>query len=252
MQHIEAAGIHPDDSACVFPAYKSVPGIPGEMADWTARIARDIGVRGFINIQFVVKDSTLYILEVNPRASRTVPFLSKVTGVDLVEAAVKLWRGQSLIDQGLVASGAVGIGIGSSVVGCTLPTAGRVFVSVNEFDRETILSTVRRLRDLGFQIAATRGTANFLFGRGVFPEVILKIHEGHPNVVDHMNADRIQLVINTPKGRFTQLDGDYIRFETVRRKIPHTTTTSAAAAAVEGIRYLMKGEVTPRRLRSDR
>ena len=301
MQHIEAAGIHSGDSACVFPAYKSVPGILDEMADWTARIARDIGVRGFINIQFAVKDSTLYILEVNPRASRTVPFLSKVTGVDLVEAAVKLWRGQSLIDQGLVDSGAVGIGIGSSMVGwavkeaifsfdrfhdidpllgpemrstgeaigigqtfgeafakaqasvgCTLPTAGRVFVSVNEFDRETILPTVRQLQDFGFQIAATRGTANFLFGRGVFPEVILKIHEGHPNVVDHMNADRIQLVINTPKGRFTQLDDDYIRIETVRRKIPYTTTTSAAAAAVEGIRYLMKGEVTPRRLPSDR
>ncbi|MCK4513908.1 MAG: carbamoyl phosphate synthase large subunit, partial [Spirochaetaceae bacterium] len=126
--------------------------------------------------------------------------------------------------------------------------AGRAFVSVNEFDKETILPTVCKLQDLGFQIAATRGTANFLFRSGVFPEVILKIHEGHPNVVDHMDAGRIQLVINTPKGRFTQSDDGYIRIETVRRKIPYTTTTSAAAAAVEGIRYLVKQEVTPRRL----
>lgn len=297
MQHIEAAGIHSGDSACVFPAYKSDPVLLEEMADWTARIALDVGICGFLNVQFAVKDSTLYVLEVNPRASRTVPFLSKTSGVDLVDAAVRVWRGESLTDQGLAAPEASGIAVGSckvgwavkeavfsfdrfhdvdpllgpemrstgeaigigetfgeafakaqASVGCTLPTMGRVFVSVNEFDKETILPTVRKLQDLGFQIAATRGTADFLFRSGVFPEVILKIHEGHPNVIDHMNAGRIHLVINTPKGRFTQLDDDYIRIETVRRKIPYTTTTSAAAAAVEGIRYLMKQEVTPRRL----
>jgi carbamoyl-phosphate synthase large subunit len=135
-----------------------------------------------------------------------------------------------------------------AAVGCSLPIAGRAFVSVNEYDKETILPTVRKLQELGFQISATRGTASYLFKNGVFPEVILKIHEGHPNVLDHMDAGRIQLVINTPKGRYTQLDDDYIRKETVRRKIPYTTTTSAAAAAVEGIRYLMRQEVTPRRL----
>jgi carbamoyl-phosphate synthase large subunit len=117
MQHIEAAGIHSGDSACVFPAFKSNPRLHNEMADWTARIALDIGVRGFLNLQFAVKDSILYVLEVNPRASRTVPFLSKTTGVDLVDAAVRLWRGESLIEQGLVRANGSGLGSGRCDVG---------------------------------------------------------------------------------------------------------------------------------------
>jgi carbamoyl-phosphate synthase large subunit len=220
--------------------------------------------------------------------------------VDLVDAAVKIWRGSSLADQGLTKVGetglpgvgkgscitgwavkeamfsfdrfrnvdpmlgpemrstgeAIGIGEGfgeafakaQAAVGTHLPTSGRVFVSVNDYDKETILPIVRDLEGLGFHIVATRGTADFLFRNGVFAEVVLKIHEGHPNIVDHMDAGRIQLVINTPKGRYTQRDDDYLRIETVRRKIPYTTTTSAASAAVEGIRYRMKREVTARRL----
>jgi carbamoyl-phosphate synthase large subunit len=300
MQHIEAAGVHSGDSACVFPPYKSDPRLLDEMIEATAQIARDIGVRGFLNIQFAVQDGRLYVLEVNPRASRTVPYLSKASGVDLVDAAVKIWRGSSLADQGLTKVGetglpgvgkgscitgwavkeamfsfdrfrnvdpmlgpemrstgeAIGIGEGfgeafakaQAAVGTHLPTSGRVFVSVNDYDKETILPIVRDLEGLGFHIVATRGTADFLFRNGVFAEVVLKIHEGHPNIVDHMDAGRIQLVINTPKGRYTQRDDDYLRIETVRRKIPYTTTTSAASAAVEGIRYRMKREVTARRL----
>ena len=300
MQHIEAAGVHSGDSACVFPPFRSEPAILHEMAEATARIALDIGVKGFLNIQFAVQDRKLYVLEVNPRASRTVPFLSKVSGVDLVEAAVRLWQGRSLREQGLIndqATGIPGVGQGScitgwavkeamfsfdrfrtvdpllgpemrstgeaigigesfgeafakaqSAVGAPLPTGGRAFVSVNDYDKETILPIIRDLEKLGFQIVATRGTADFLFRNGLFPEVILKIHEGHPNIVDHMQADRIELVINTPKGRYTQRDDDYLRIETVRRKIAYTTTTSAAQAAVEGIRYLHKREVRARRL----
>jgi carbamoyl-phosphate synthase large subunit len=300
MQHIEAAGIHSGDSACVFPPYKSDPRLLDEMIAATAKIAREVGVNGFLNIQYAVQNGTLYVLEVNPRASRTVPFLSKASGVDLVDAAVKIWRGISLAEQGLTSAGDTGvpgvgrgacitgwavkeamfsfdrfvnvdpmlgpemrstgeaIGIGESfgeafakaqaAVGTHLPTSGRVFVSVNEYDKETILPVVRDLEGLGFSIVATRGTADFLFRNGIFPEVVLKIHEGHPNIVDHMHAGRIQLVINTPKGRYTQRDDDYIRIETVRRKIPYTTTTSAATAAVEGIRYRMKREFTARKL----
>ncbi len=299
MQHIEAAGVHSGDSACVFPPYKSDPRLLAEMVEATARIAREVGVRGFLNVQYAVQNEVLYVLEVNPRASRTVPFLSKASGVDLVDAVVKIWRGRSLADQGLVDAGPAAAGVGQgrcitgwavkeamfsfdrfrnvdpmlgpemrstgeaigigesfgeafakaqAAVGTHLPTSGRVFVSVNEFDKETILPIVRDLEGLGFQIVATRGTADFLFRNGVFAEVILKIHEGHPNIVDHMHAGRIQLVINTPKGRYTQQDDDYIRIETVRRKIPYTTTTSAASAAVEGIRYRMKREFTARRL----
>ncbi|MFW6363273.1 MAG: carbamoyl-phosphate synthase large subunit [Spirochaeta sp.] len=298
MQHIEAAGVHSGDSACVFPPYKSSPEILERMKYATAEIARDLGVQGFLNIQFAVQNDVLFVLEVNPRASRTVPFLSKASGVDLVDAVVRIWLGQDLVQQGLVPSDApqrvkvgecvVGwavkeamfsfdrfrdhdpllgpemkstgevIGIGADfgeafakatqATGTELPTSGRVFVSVHEDDKESILDIVKEFQQLGFEICATRGTADFLFKHGVFSEVILKVHEGHPNIIDHMRSNRVDILINTPKGRFTQMDDSYLRIESVRRKIPYTTTTSAARAALEGIRHLQKGEVVARAL----
>ncbi|HUX12625.1 MAG TPA: hypothetical protein VMW87_06330, partial [Spirochaetia bacterium] len=127
--------------------------------------------------------------------------------------------------------------------GARLPSRGRVFVTVHDQDKPTILPIIKDLESLGFLIAATRGTAEFLFKNGVFAEVILKVHEGNPHIIDHMNAGRIQLIINTPLGRYTQRDDDYIRINAVRRRIPYTTTTSAARAAVEGIRYMRRDEV---------
>jgi carbamoyl-phosphate synthase large subunit len=300
MQHIEAAGVHSGDSACVFPAYKTTAGIQSQIAEATAKIAREVGVRGFLNIQFAVKDDVLYVLEVNPRASRTVPFISKASGVDLVDAVVRLWEGEDLDAQGLI-SGTVagpdgamlpGVGLGScmtgwavkeamfsfdrfqdtdpmlgpemkstgeaiglgasfgeafakasSATGTRLPTSGRVFVSVNRFDKEAVLPIVRDLVEMGFDIMATRGTAQFLFDNGIMSEVLLKVHEGNPNVVDHLEAGRVDLVINTPRGRYTQMDDGYLRIHTLRHKVPYTTTISAAQAAVEGIRYLAGGEV---------
>jgi carbamoyl-phosphate synthase large subunit len=304
MQHIEAAGIHSGDSACVFPAYKTNEQMEHQMVEATALIARKIGVKGFLNIQFAAKDGELYVLEVNPRASRTVPFISKASGVNLVAAAVRVWRGQDLKQQGLINDGVTGVegvglgycitgwavkeamfsfdrfrdqdpllgpemrstgeavGLGESfgeafskataATGTRLPRSGRVFVSVHDADKQTVLPIVQELMQMGFDICATRGTADFLFRNGLFPEVILKVHEGHPNVVDHMRSGRISLVINTPLGRFTQRDDDYIRIEALRRHIPYTTTTSAAEAAVEGIKYVMKGEFTPRELPAGR
>lgn len=289
MQHIEAAGIHSGDSACVFPAFKSSDAILDEMRKSTARIAREIGVSGFLNIQFAAKRDELYILEVNPRASRTVPFISKASGVNLVERAVRMWEGESLEEQGLTKDGygegscrcgwavkeavfsfdrfpaedpllgpemkstgeAIGTGetFGEAFlkaqisVGGRLPAEGRVFVSVHEMDRQTILPVVRSLAELGFSISATRGTAAFLFKHGIFAEVVLKIQEGHPNIIDHMKLGRVDLIINTPLGRFSQKGDHDLRIEAVRRSIPYTTTTSAAEAAVEGIKYLRSGEV---------
>lgn len=289
MQHIEAAGIHSGDSACVFPPFKSEPKVLEEMVDATSRIAREIEVTGFINIQFAVKDGELFILEVNPRASRTVPFLSKASGVNLIQAAVRVWRGQDLESQGLTSKGlgqgkcltgwavkeavfsferfhiidpilgpemkSTGevIGTGEAFgeayakaqasAGTVLPLNGRVFVSVHDQDKETMLPIVRELDEMGFQITATRGTAQFLFENGIFAEVILKIHEGRPNVVDHMRNGKIDLLINTPLGIFSQKGDEMIRIEAVRRRIPYTTTTSAARAATQGIRYLLKREI---------
>ncbi len=295
MQHIEAAGVHSGDSACVFPAYKAEPSLLAQMSEATARIARSIGVIGFLNIQFASIQNDLYILEVNPRASRTVPFISKASGVNLVEAAVRIWHGEDLRSQGLTnesQTGLPGVGIGECIVGwavkeamfsfdrfrevdpllgpemrstgevigigesfgeayakaqmatgARLPSRGRVFVTVHDQDKPTILPIIKELESLGFMIAATRGTAEFLFKNGVFSEVILKVHEGSPHIIDHMHAGRIQLIINTPLGRYTQRDDDYIRINAVRRRIPYTTTTSAARAAVEGIRYMRRDEV---------
>jgi carbamoyl-phosphate synthase large subunit len=291
LQHIEAAGIHSGDSACVIPPYKSKESLLREMETAAWNISRELKIQGFLNIQFAVKDETLYIIEVNPRASRTVPFLSKVTGVDLVDAAVKVWDGLSLKEQKLVDE--MGIGVGECITGWAvkeavfsfdrfagqdpilgpemkstgeaagtggsfgeafakaqiavnthLPSEGRVYVSVNKRDRETILPVVRKFVEMGFDIAATRGTADFLFKNGIFAEVILKFHEGHPNVVDHMAAGRIDLLINTPMGQFSQYGDTYIRAEAVRRKIPYTTTTSAAQAAVKGIEWIRTGQLT--------
>ena len=198
MQHIEAAGVHSGDSACVFPPYKSTPDILEEMAQSAASIAREFQIKGFLNIQFAVKDNVLYILEVNPRGSRTVPFLSKASGVNLIDAAVKVWNGQDLKSQGLVDESGMGqgrcqtgwavkeavfsfdrfagldpvlgpemkstgeaIGIGktygeafakvSAAVGSYLPTEGRVFVSINDKDKDTILPIIKDLDEMGIQ-----------------------------------------------------------------------------------------------------
>ncbi|HUX21619.1 MAG TPA: carbamoyl phosphate synthase large subunit, partial [Spirochaetia bacterium] len=227
-------------------------------------------------------------------ASRTVPFISKSSGVNLVHAAVRVWCGTSLEEQGLTVGGR---GVGSCItgwavkeavfsfdkfaaldpllgpemkstgevigtgdtfgeafakaqfsVGSSLPTKGKVFVSVHDQDKPTILPIIRELSDLGMTICATRGTADYLFRHDIFCEVILKIHEGHPHVLDHMRSGRINLVINTPLGRFSQKGDEEIRIEAVRRRIPYTTTTSAAWAAVQGIQYLSRHEYTVRPL----
>ena len=296
MQHIEAAGVHSGDSACVFPPFKSEKKAEDEMITAAAKIARELDVQGFLNIQFALKDGVLYILEVNPRASRTIPFLSKASGVDLIEAAVRVWNGIDLGKQGLTKNG---IGRGKCITGWAVkeavfsfdrfagvdpllgpemkstgevigtgdtfgesfakaqmaasvilpkPEDGKVFVSVHDRDKETILPIIQQLQELGFEFAATKGTAEFLFANGIFPEVVLKVHGGRPNVVDHMRAGRISLLINTPLGRFSQKGDHDIRIEAVRSKIPYTTTTSAAEAAAVGIKHLMEEKPVVRAL----
>ena len=301
MQHIEAAGVHSGDSAAVFPPWKEHPGLHGKMANSALSIARELGIKGFLNIQFAFRDGELYILEVNPRASRTIPFLSKVSGVDLVELAVRVWGGERLADmdsgEGKPLIGPSGIGEGQCrygwavkeavfsgdrfpdfdpllgpemrstgevaglgksfgeafakaqiAAGNRLPIKGRLFVSVNRRDRESILPTVRNLKTLGFEITASRGTAAFLFEHGIFCEVVQKVAEGHPNIVDHLKSGRIDLVINTPMGSNAKAGDDEIRSVVMRSGIPYTTTTSAAQAAVEAIRHLKAGGLKPVRL----
>lgn len=296
LQHIEAAGIHSGDSAAVFPPYKSKPEILEQMKQWTLAIARHLNVRGMMNIQFAEKDGQLYIIEVNPRASRTVPFISKASGVNLIEKAVRVWLGESLISQGLADSrshigqgrchtgwaikeavfsfdrfvnvdpqlgpemrstGEVA-GLGRTFgeayaksqasAGNILPASGRVIISVNRKDRATIIPIARQLQELGFTILATRGTARDLFDAGILADVVLKVHDGRPNIVDLIRAHKVDLIINTPMGFHATRSDDDIRTEAVRNKIPYTTTTSAAAAAVDAIRFLQKKEYIVREI----
>ncbi|MDR1894203.1 MAG: carbamoyl-phosphate synthase large subunit [Spirochaetales bacterium] len=288
MEHIEAAGVHSGDSACVFPPYKCRPEIQEEMEQAAVLLARELGIRGFINIQFAVKDGRLYILEVNPRASRTIPFISKTSGVNLIDKVVQIWTNRNLEEQGLTQKGfgrgrcVVGwavkeavfsfdrftgmdpvlgpemkstgevIGIGGSfgeaflkaqeAAGTRLPRSGKVCVSVNKYDRATILPTVKKLAALGFQIAATPGTAEFLFEKGVLADVVQKVGARHPHVADHLAGRRIDFLINTPLGRFAYQGDNRIRIEAIKNQIPYTTTTSAAEAAAEGIEYLIHGQ----------
>ena len=296
LQHIEAAGIHSGDSAAVFPPYKSKPEILQEMKEWTLRLARHLNVQGLMNIQFAEKDGKLYIIEVNPRASRTVPFISKSSGVDLVEAAVRVWQGESLVSQGLVkeegsyAEGrcitgwaikeavfsfdrfphidpALGPEMRSTgeVVGYgrtfgeayaksqaaafnKLPTKGRVIISVNSKDRATIVPIAKALEEMGFHILATKGTARDLYSAGILADVVLKTHDGHPNIVDYIRERKADLIINTPMGFRSRQSDDDIRTEAVKAHIPYTTTTSAARAAVEAIRYLQENRFIVREL----
>ena len=296
LQHIEAAGIHSGDSAAVFPPYKSKPEILKEMKEWTLKIARHLSVQGLMNIQFAEKDGKLYIIEVNPRASRTVPFISKSSGVDLVEAAVRVWQGEDLVSQGLVkeegsysegrcitgwaikeavfsfdrfpnVDPALGPEMRSTgeVVGYgrtfgeayaksqaaafnKLPTLGRVIISVNSKDRKTIVPIAKALEELGFHILATKGTARDLYSEGILADVVLKTQDGHPNIVDYIREKKADLIINTPMGFRSRQSDDDIRTEAVRAHIPYTTTTSAAKAAVEAIRYLQENRFIVREL----
>lgn len=298
LQHIEAAGIHSGDSAAVFPPYKSKPEILKQMKEWTLRLAREIKVKGLMNIQFAEKDGRLYIIEVNPRASRTVPFISKASGRDLIRAAVRVWLGEDLVAQGL-SDKTTNMGEGKCITGWAikeavfsfdrfsnvdpqlgpemrstgevigmgrtfgeayaksqaasnniLPVKGRVIISVNKKDRKTILPIAQALQKLGFEISATRGTARDLFEQGVLTDVVLKVHDGHPNLVDLIRGHRIDLVINTPMGFHSRRSDDDIRTEAMRCRIPYTTTTSAAKAAVEAIGFLQRQEYTVRELKS--
>ena len=289
MQHIEEAGIHSGDSACSIPPVKSKPEWIEEMKRQTRLIARALNVVGLINIQYAIKNDIVYVLEVNPRASRTVPFVSKATGVHLARVATAVIMGKSLKDLGIErdcradyvsvkesvlpfsrfpgvdpllgpemrSTGEV-MGTGASFgeafykaelgADTPLPEAGTVFISVNDFDKSTILPVAKKLTELGLKITATKGTAAYLWEHGIWADVIQKVHEGHPNVLDYMEHAKIKLFVNTPLGRESQLDDYLMRQAAITHGIPYTTTTSAALSAVEGIEAKLRGHIFVRHL----
>jgi carbamoyl-phosphate synthase large subunit len=275
MQHIEDAGVHSGDSACVIPPYLLSPEALDQIRDLTKRFALELGVVGLINVQYAIKDDVVYVLEVNPRASRTVPFVSKATGVPLARIAARLMVGERLADLGVPdeppvpgvavkeaafpfdrfdvdtllgpemrSTGEVmgfddsfGVAFAKAQVsaGNRLPESGRLIVTVNERDRKTVTPMIRRFRDLGFEILATRGTRESLKALGVPSKLVYKVGEGRPDIVDHIVTGDISLLINTPLGKKSQHDDYAIRRAAIRYKVPYITTMSATSAACDAL-----------------
>jgi carbamoyl-phosphate synthase large subunit len=271
MQHIEDAGVHSGDSACVLPPYMLRDAEIDEMRRLTRRFAKELGVVGLMNAQYAVRDGVVYVLEVNPRASRTVPFVSKATGVPFARMAARIMGGRSIRELDLPEEPAVaGIAVKEAVLpfnkfdvdiilgpemrstgevmgfdesfgmafskaatsaGQPLPMEGTLCVTVNNSDKASVTPIVRRFHDLGFRILATEGTWRYLRARGIPAEQVFKVGEGRPNIVDLMISGEIQLLVNTPLGKKSQFDDYAMRRMAITRKIPYCTTLSAASAA---------------------
>ncbi len=275
MQHIEDAGVHSGDSACVLPPYLLSGAVLEEIRELTRKFALELGVVGLLNVQYAIKDEVVYVLEVNPRASRTVPFVSKATGVPLARLAARIMAGEKLVDLGVQEEPPVpGVAVKEAVfpfnrfdvdvllgpemrstgevmgfddsfgmafakaqisAGNPLPEEGALIVTVNDNDKETVTPILRRFRDLGFEIMATQGTRDYLERLGVPAERVYKVNEGQPNIVDHIITGDIVLLINTPLGKKSQYDDYAMRRAAITHKLPYLTTMSATSAACDAI-----------------
>ncbi len=275
MQHIEDAGVHSGDSACVLPPYLLSGAVLEEIRELTRKFALELGVVGLLNVQYAIKDEVVYVLEVNPRASRTVPFVSKATGVPLARLAARVMAGEKLVDLGVQEEPPVpGVAVKEAAfpfnrfdvdvllgpemrstgevmgfddsfgmafakaqisAGNPLPEEGALIVTVNDSDKETVTPILRRFRDLGFEIMATQGTKNYLDRLGVPATRVYKVNEGQPSIVDHINTGDIVLLINTPLGKKSQYDDYAMRRAAITHKLPYLTTMSATSAACDAI-----------------
>ncbi|MCJ7544179.1 MAG: carbamoyl-phosphate synthase large subunit, partial [Phycisphaerae bacterium] len=288
MEHIELAGIHSGDSACVIPPVSIPARHLATITEYITTIARKLGVVGVMNMQYAIAQDVVYVLEANPRASRTVPLVSKVCGLSMARVATQLMLGKSLAELGLKPTPVPHFGVKEAVfpfpmypevdpvlgpemrstgevLGLAdsfglafyksqegakqcLPSEGTVLISVAERDRPAVLRAARKFADLGFSILATEGTHKFLTSQGVAAEHIFKLHEGRPNILDAIANRQIHLVVNTPIGRRSQIDDSYIRKAAIKYKVPYITTLAAAEAAAEGIAAFRKGGSTVRSL----
>jgi len=283
MEHIEEAGIHSGDSSCVVPPYRVAPRHLDAIRDYTRRIARALNVVGLMNTQFAIKDDTVYVLEVNPRASRTVPYLSKATGVPLAKIAARVMVGKTLAQLGLTedlevagvfvktpvfpfvrfpgvdtilgpemkSTGEVMGGattFGSAFAKAQLAAGVTAFVSVSNHDKPAVVQIARDLVALGFSLVATRGTASYLRAHGIDAGIVFKVNEGRPHVGDAILNGSIQLVINTPVGRDSFFDDRVVRRIAMMQQVPCITTLTGAAATVNAIKALHTEGLTVRSL----
>ena len=295
MEHIEEAGVHSGDSACCIPPHSLAPQMIAEIKAAATGLAKSLGVVGLMNVQFAVKKEAgedgssgqaLYVIEVNPRASRTVPFVAKATGLPVAKVAVKVMAGTSLAEQGITADpvpahvsvkesvfpfvkfAGVDIALGPEMrstgevmgvsdtfaiafaksqiaAGILLPERGRIFLSVASVQaKESMKALARRLVALGFELIATSGTARELAAAGISVEVVKKLQEGHPNLIDHLIDGRVQLIFNTPRGKGARTDEGRIRAASVLYGVPCITTLPAAEACVRAMEGMRQAPLT--------
>ncbi len=288
MQHIEEAGIHSGDSACTLPPYSLAPETVAEMERQAVLLARALNVRGLMNIQFAIKDHEVYLIEVNPRASRTVPFVAKAIGQPIAKYAARIMAGEKISDlptikrdipymavkeavfpfarfpgvdpvlspemkstgevMGIDATFPVAFAKAQLGAGMLLPTSGVVFVSVKDSDKPVILPAVQRLERLGFTIMATGGTARYLSDAGVRIERINKVAEGRPHIVDRIIDGGVALIFNTTEGWQSHRDSASIRASAQHGRVPSFTTAAASDAAALAIEALRTAQLEVRSL----
>jgi len=282
MEHIELAGIHSGDSACVIPPV-SIPKKHIEtIREYTRKIAVELNVVGLMNIQYAIADDKVYVLEANPRASRTVPLVSKVCGLSMARLATQLMLGKKISELDIAERNLPHFGVKEAVFAFNmfpevdpllgpemrstgevlgiadsfglafykaeqaamqqLPSKGTVLITVADPDKKATLEIANQFAKLGFEIMATRGTARLFSESGLACETILKMHEGRPNIVDAIKNGRVQLIINTPVGKLGKHDDSYIRKAAIKYSIPYITTTAAASASVKGIAARRAGD----------
>jgi len=289
MQHIEEAGVHSGDSSCVLPAVDLSTEVLETIRSYTRQLALALNVIGLVNLQFAIQRGKVFVIEVNPRASRTVPYVSKATGIQLAKVASRLMTGRTLREllpeqlasgrdlgtgnhffvkspvfpwgkfqgvdpvlgpemrstgevMGVAATFGEAFAKAQTAAGLHLPREGTVFFSVNEHDKESVASLARRFVEMGFHLVATHGTAEVLEESGLQVERVYNVNEGRPNAVDLIKSDRIQLVVNTPRGQESVFDEQAVRRAAVTGRVPTITTLAAARAAADGIEALQKGE----------
>ena len=288
MEHIEEAGIHSGDSACSLPPYSLDAATIAELERQTRELALGLDVVGLMNVQYAIKDGEIYVLEVNPRASRTVPFVAKVVGIPVAKIAARIMAGEKLADFKLTPRKLNHVGVKESVFpfarfpgvdtvlgpemkstgeimgidgsfavafaksqlggGTRVPAKGTVFVSVRETDKARILDAVKQLSSAGFKVIATSGTQRFLAENGVPAEKINKVLEGRPHIVDAITNGEVQLVFNTTEGPQALADSRSLRRAALLHKVPYYTTLSGALAAAQGIRAYLGGDLQVRTL----
>ncbi|HVP85284.1 MAG TPA: carbamoyl-phosphate synthase large subunit [Rhizomicrobium sp.] len=283
MEHIEEAGVHSGDSACAIPPHSLKPEVIKEIERQTVALAKALNVRGLMNVQYAVQNGDIYVLEVNPRASRTVPFVAKAVGLPIAAIAARVMSGEKLKDFDLKRTTSKHIAVKEAVMpfgrfpgvdtvlgpemrstgevmgldenfgrafaksqigaGLKLPLGGMVFISVKDADKELVLQPARELVEMGFTIVATRGTAKLLRDAGIEARDINKVLEGRPHIVDALKNGEVQLVFNTTEGARALSDSFSIRRTALQMKVPYYTTIAGAAAATQAIAALRTGSL---------